>query len=63
MAIPSQSNGSALHHYYNTASQLYFHFGMPSHPVYCTSGPGPIWHHYLSATTSYPVCFYKLHTK
>jgi len=45
---------TTIHHYYNTPSQPYFHFGIPSHPVYCTSG----CHHYFSATTNYPSCSY-----
>jgi hypothetical protein len=59
MSIPSQSNGTALHHYYNTTSQPLFHFGIPSQPVYCTSGPSPVWHHYFSTTNNYPVCFHR----
>lgn len=53
----SQSNGTSICHYYNTSSQPYFHFGIPSHQVYCTSGSPPVWHQYFSATTTYPVCF------
>ena len=60
MSIPSQSDGTALHHYYNTTSQPFFHFGIPSHPVYCTSGLRPMWHHYFSTPTNYPVCFHRL---
>jgi hypothetical protein len=56
MPIACQPNGGTIHQYYNTTSQPYFHFSIPSHPVYCTSGSAPIWHHYFSATTSYPVC-------
>ncbi|CAF2530473.1 unnamed protein product [Rotaria sp. Silwood2] len=58
MQMASQPNGAAIHHYYNTASQPYFYFNLPSHPVYCTSAPGPIWNHYFSTTSSYPSCTY-----
>ncbi|CAF1413083.1 unnamed protein product [Adineta steineri] len=51
-------NQTTIHHYYNTDSQPYFHYNMPSHPVYCTSGSGPIWHQYFSTTTNYPPCSY-----
>ncbi|CAF3710499.1 unnamed protein product [Rotaria sordida] len=58
MPMASQANEAGMHHYYNAASQPYFHFNLPSHPVYCASGPGPIWHHYFSTTSSYPSCTY-----
>ncbi|CAF1281632.1 unnamed protein product [Rotaria sp. Silwood1] len=59
MSMPSQPDGTTLNHYYNAASQPYFHFNLPSHPVYCSSGSGPIWHHYFSTAASYPVSILK----
>lgn len=54
--ILPQTNTSAEHHYYNTLSQPYFHMNLPPHPIYYTSGSSPMWHHYFSTTTGYPVC-------
>ncbi|CAF3130638.1 unnamed protein product [Rotaria socialis] len=58
MPIVSQLNPPSLHHYYNAVSQPYFHMNLPSHSIYCVSGPVPIWHNYYSATSSYPSCTY-----
>ncbi len=56
MPMSSQPNGTNIHHYYNATSQPYFHFNIPSHPVYCSSEHGPVWHQYFSAANNYPVC-------
>jgi hypothetical protein len=60
MPVACHPNGGTMQQYYNTAAQPYFHFSIPSHPVYCPSGSAPVWHHYFSGTNNYPVttiCF------
>jgi hypothetical protein len=58
MSLPmvSQQNGGFIQHYYNAPNQPYVHFSIPSHPIYCTSVPDPVWHHYFSTRANYPVC-------
>lgn len=46
MLMTSSSNGTTMQQYYHAPAPPFFHFNMPSQPV---------WQQYFSATNSYPV--------
>ena len=54
--VHSTPDGIALHHYYHPGgSHPFFHVGVPSHPMFCTSAANPMWYHHFPAMANCPV--------